>query len=84
LPHLSHAGGWDWAQKDARAGPVDENSGTLFVLASDGVAWFVSFDPLERASEQRAREALDSAMWRAKRAVTTWPSNDLFPEHHVK
>ena len=31
-------------QKGAREGPIDENSGTLFVLASDGVACFVSFD----------------------------------------
>jgi CubicO group peptidase (beta-lactamase class C family) len=84
LPHLSHTGGWDWAQADARGGAVDENSGTLFVLASDGVAWFVSFDPLARASEQRAREELDRAMWRARQAVTSWPSKDLFPEHRVK
>jgi CubicO group peptidase (beta-lactamase class C family) len=84
LPGLSHTGGWDWAQKDARGGPVDENPGTLFVLTSDGVAWFVSFETLSRADEQRARSDLDSAMWRAKRAVTTWPSNDLFSAHHVK
>jgi CubicO group peptidase (beta-lactamase class C family) len=84
LPGLSHTGGWDWAQKDARGGPVDENPGTLFVLASDGVAWFVSFDPLARAGEQRAREELDQAMWRARRSVTDWPSKDLFPAHQVK
>jgi CubicO group peptidase (beta-lactamase class C family) len=84
LPHLSHTGGWDWAQQDARGGPVDENSGTLFVLASDGVGWFVSFDPLARADNQRAREDLDHAMWRAKRAATTWPSKDLFSAHRVK
>ncbi len=84
LPGLSHTGGWDWVQKDARGGPVDENPGTLFVLASDGVAWFVSFETLSRADEQRARSDLDSAMWRAKRAVTTWPSNDLFSAHRVK
>jgi CubicO group peptidase (beta-lactamase class C family) len=84
LPHLSHTGGWDWAQKDARGGPVDENPGTLFVMASDWVAWFVSFDPLSRTSEQRAREELDQAMWRARRAVTAWPPGDLFPAHGVK
>lgn len=83
LPHFSHTGGWDWAQSNARGGPVDENSGTLFVLTSDGIAWFVSFDPLTRASEQRAREELGHAMWRAKRTVTTWPSADLFPAHRV-
>jgi CubicO group peptidase (beta-lactamase class C family) len=84
LPHLSHTGGWDWTQDNARGGPIDENSGTLFVLSSDGVAWFVSFDPLARAGEQRTRENLDHAMWRARRAVTTWPSKDLFPAHRVK
>jgi len=84
LPHLSHTGGWDWLQKDASGGPVDESSGTLFVLASDGVTWFASFDPVARASEQRAREELDHALWRAKRAVTIWPYKDLFPAHQVK
>lgn len=84
LPALSHTGGWDWAQKDARGGPVDENPGTLFVIASDNVAWFVSFDPLARVGEQRAREELDQAMWRARRSVTAWPSRDLFPAHQVK
>ena len=54
------------------------------MLASDGVAWFVSFDPVARAGEQRAREDLDHAMWRAKRAVATWPSKDLFVAHQVK
>jgi hypothetical protein len=84
LPALSHTGGWDWAQKNARGGPVDENRGTLFALASDGVAWFVSFDPIARASEQRAREELAQAMSRARRVVTDWPSNDLFPAHQVQ
>src|SRR5262245_32926626 len=83
-PGLSHTGGWDWAQKDARGGPIDENPGTLFVLASDGVAWFVSFEPLARAGEQRARQELDQAMWRARSSVTDWPSEDLFPAHQVK
>ena len=80
-PHLSHTGGWDWLQSDARGGPVDENSGTLFVLTSDDVAWFVSFHPLLRANEQRTRTSLDQALWRAKQAVTTWPEVDLFPAH---
>jgi hypothetical protein len=62
LPHLSHTGGWDWAQNDSRGGPLDVNSGTLFVLASDGVAWFVSFDPLARAGAQQAREELVPAV----------------------
>jgi hypothetical protein len=83
LPHLSHTGGWDWLQADARGGPIDENSGTLFVLTGDGVAWFASFDPLARASEEQARQELDRAMWRARRAVTTWPSADLFPAYGV-
>src|SRR5262245_20170399 len=39
LPNLSHTGGWDWEQKDARGGMVDENSGTLFVLTGDGIGW---------------------------------------------
>lgn len=80
-PHLSHTGGWDWMQSDAQGGPIDENSGTLFVLTSDGVAWFASFDPILRANELRIRTDLGQAMWRAKRAVTTWPAADLFPQH---
>jgi hypothetical protein len=84
LPNLSHTGGWDWTQSSARGGPIDENSGTLFVFANDGIAWFVSFDPLDRAEESRIREALVQAMWRARRAVTIWPSKDLFSKHRVQ
>jgi hypothetical protein len=82
-PHLSHTGGWDWIQNDALGGAIDESLGTLFVFANDGVAWFVSFGPLARAGEQRTREDLDRAMWRARRAVTIWHPKDLFPAHGV-
>lgn len=83
LPHLSHTGGWNWRQDDALGGPIDENPGTLFVLTNDDIGWFVSFDRLERQREAEARAELDRAMWRARRAVTTWPDLDAFGAYGV-
>lgn len=56
----------------------------LFVVANDGVTWFVSFDPLDRADENRTRAALADAMWRAKRSVTIWPAENLFSKYRVQ
>lgn len=76
--NLFHTGGWDWRQTDAAGGAIDQNSGTLFVLAGDGIAWFAAFDRLARETEQQARRELAEAMWRARQSVTTWPATDAF------
>jgi CubicO group peptidase (beta-lactamase class C family) len=74
---LYHHGDWTWNQEDAVGGPRF-GSGSYFVSAADGVAWFASFDGAPPDTQSRNHREIDEAMWRARRAVVSWPNADLF------
>lgn len=49
---------------------------TIVVRAYDGLVWAALFNT--RPSSDQAFTELDSILWDARNAVTSWPANDLF------
>jgi CubicO group peptidase (beta-lactamase class C family) len=78
LPNFSHHGGHNWNQSDAAGGPINEDRGTSFVLAGDGVGWFASYDGLNAGINPEATVQLEQAFWRARDNVSVWPEKDQF------
>ena len=54
-----------------------------FVMAGDGTAWFASVLGKIGDDENKVFNDLDAALWRARRATTSWPSRDLFPSMNI-
>lgn len=75
--NIFHSGAWNWLQRDALDGPLYAKAGTWSVLTPDGTAWVATFDTVNSEEPDAMRE-LDDALWRARRAVTKWPEQDLF------
>jgi len=56
---------------------------TLVVRAWNGLAWAAFFNArTEGPAGDAFVAALDNSMWTASRAVTSWPTADLFGEFH--
>jgi hypothetical protein len=53
------------------------------VLAGDDVAWFAAFEGISTDTKPEAIRELDEALWRARWAVTSWPTLDQFSEMGV-
>jgi CubicO group peptidase (beta-lactamase class C family) len=81
--NLFHGGSWTWRQSGTRDGTIATKEGTWAVLASDGTAWFASFDTVNADENSDAIRALDATLWRAREAVSSWPERDLFAEFGV-
>lgn len=77
--HLFHGGSWTWWQSGTPEGTITEKQGTWAALASDGTAWFASFDTVNADENADAVGALEATLWRARNAVSSWPDRDLFP-----
>ena len=67
-----HAGTWRFRWP---AWQMDENSGTLAVLAADRAAWFAAFAP---HPGDAAVAELDRVLWAGRRAVAAAPPSDRF------
>jgi CubicO group peptidase (beta-lactamase class C family) len=78
LQNIFHAGGHNWGQNDAADGAIDVNLGSSFVLASDGTAWFASYEGLNAGTHPQATSELDRAFFRARDSILEWPERDEF------
>jgi serine/threonine protein kinase/CubicO group peptidase (beta-lactamase class C family) len=81
--NLWSVGNLVWEQTDAHGGPIAVKQGTTAALANDGTGWFASFDTVN-PTDQKAIQALERALWAARKEVKSWPGTDLFGERGIR
>ena len=76
-------GNFTLEQADAHDGPIAVKQGATAVLTNDGTGWFASYDTV-KSTDQKAIQALEKALWNARKEVKTWPGMDLFGERGIR
>ena len=76
-------GSFTWDQTDAKDGPLVVKQGATAALANDGTGWIASFDAVKSA-DLKVVQALEKALWAARKQVKAWPETDLFGDRGIR
>jgi CubicO group peptidase (beta-lactamase class C family) len=71
-----HSGAITYRLSNGYDGSIDASFGSFVVRSDLGATWFASYAPLP---SDAARSELDREMWRAARAVKSWPEGKRLP-----